>query len=84
MKQLLEKEFNARKLAHVFTILKAKLIDYYQTLEQTEVNFMDFLRDDTPEKKAQQMVEYLYNNCRKDFWQLYEVAYNELATRGEF
>ena len=76
----LEKEFSARRLAHLFTILSVKMTDYYRTLAQNEINFIW----DSPEKRAEDAVQDLYNRDYPRFLRLYEIAYQELAQRGEF
>lgn len=75
----LEDEFEQFKAIHKLAILKAKMIDYYETLEQGKINLPDFQRDDTPEIKANKDVMYLLLTDINKFNSLYEKAWNELA-----
>ena len=75
----LEDEFEQFKAVHKLAILKAKMIDYYETLEQGKINLPDFQRDDTPEIKANKDVMYLLLTDINKFNSLYEKAWNELA-----
>lgn len=78
---LLENEFEQFKALHKFSILKAMMKRYYETIQQGQVNLPDFMRDDTPEKLADKDIKALV--CRGDnlekFNSLYEKAYTELA-----
>ena len=78
----MEQAFTARKLAHIYAILKFKMMEYYATIEMGKVNLPDFLRDDTPEKKAEKEIDWLLHNDKKRFYELYEQAYVELRDRG--
>ena len=78
----LEQEFSTRKLAHIYAILKFKLMEYYDTLEMGKVNLPNFLREDSPEKKAEKDIDWLLKHDKKRFYELYEQAYQELAERG--
>ena len=80
----LESEFLQYKMLHMVSILKAKMIDYYRTLEQNKVLIPDFMRQDTPEKLADKEVKNLFYNDLNKFLSLYERAYQELAERAEF
>ena len=75
----LEDEFEQFKAVHKLSILKAKIIDYYKTLEQGAVNLPGFMRDDTPEKKADKDVKNLILTDINKFNSLYEKAWCELA-----
>jgi hypothetical protein len=75
----LEEEFSQFVAIHKLAILKAKIIDYYRTLEQTGINIPDFMRDDTPEKKADKDIKNLLLTDINKFNSLYEKAWGELA-----
>ena len=81
MSKTLEQEFEEFKAIHKFAILKAKMIDYYNTLEDGELNIPSFLRKDTPEKKADKDIRELL--CLGDggakFNSLYEMAWDSMA-----
>ena len=76
---LLENEFEQFKTLHKYAILKAKIMDYYETLQQGQINLPDFMRDDTPEKLADRDLKNLVLNDINKFNDLYEQAYIELA-----
>ena len=75
----LEREFEEFKALHKYAILKAKMMDYYNTIQQGEVNLPDFMRDDTPEKLADKELRNLVVNDINKFNSLYEKAYEEIA-----
>ena len=75
----LEDEFEQYKALHKYSILKAMVIDYFQTLEQGEVNIPDFQRDDSPEKKAEKELAKLAIADINRFNSLYEEAWCILA-----
>ena len=81
MQLTLEEEFEQYKAVHKYSVLKAKIMDYYTTLDQGQINLPDFLRDDTPEKLADRDLKELMS--LKDggvkFNRLYENAWNEIA-----
>ena len=81
MQLTLEEEFEQYKAVHKYSVLKAKIMDYYATLEQGQVNLPDFLRDDTPEKLANRDLKELMslNDGGVKFNSLYENAWNEIA-----
>lgn len=76
---LLEKEFEGAKALHKYSILKARIMNYYATLQQCDVNMPDFMRDDTPEKLADRDLKNLVLNDINKFNMLYELAYKEIA-----
>lgn len=76
---LLENEFDKFKALHKYAILKARIMNYYETLQQGEVNMPDFMRDDTPEKLADRDLKNLVLNDINKFNSLYELAYKEIA-----
>lgn len=76
---LLEAEFEEIKALHKYAILKARIINYYETSQQGEVNMPDFMRDDTPEKLADRDLKNLVLNDINKFNRLYELAYKEIA-----
>lgn len=83
MIETLEEEFSRHKIAHMVNVLCVKIEDYYRTLEEGQINFMDFLRNDSPRKLALRDIRELYHNNRKEFFALYERAYQELVAKGE-
>ena len=78
----LEEEFSARVFQHMFKVLKMKLVEYYETIEMGKLNLPNFLRNDSPEKKAEKQINLLYKNDKDRFLELYEQAYKDLAERG--
>ena len=84
MKMTLEREFMQYRMAHVFTILRAKMIMYYETVLANTVQLPSFYGGDTPEKCANRDIEELYNRDINQFYELYEKAYQELAENGKF
>ena len=76
---LLEKQFEEFKALHKYAILKAKIMNYYETMQQGQINLPDFMRDDTPEKLADKELRKLVINDINRFNELYEKAYAELA-----
>lgn len=78
---MLEQEFRQYAHSHKVVMLKAKILDYYQTLEQGQVNLPSFMRDDTPEIKTEKEIHRLLNlgDNLEQFNKLYELAYQELA-----
>lgn len=82
----LEREFEEFKALHKYSILKAKLTQYFSDLEANEVNIPDFLRiGQRPEDKADIALRHLLSvpGGFKEFNRLYEIAYQELAERYE-
>lgn len=74
-----EHEFEIEKARHKKAILKAKIQDYFETIQQGQINLPDFMRDDTPEKLADIEIRKLVVNDIDKFNSLYEKAYIELA-----
>ena len=81
---ILEREFNHYATTHMFVILKAIMVKYYEVILANTVQLPPFMGGDTPEKCAQKEVEELYNRDKNRFYDLYEEAYQELASKGEF
>ena len=75
----LEEEFEQYKAVHKLSILKAKILNYFITIEQNEVNLPDFMRDDTPEQKTDKILKNLIMTDINKFNSLYEKAWSELA-----
>ena len=48
----LENEFEQAKAQHKYSVLKAKMMAYYSTVDMCKINLPDFLREDNPEKMA--------------------------------
>lgn len=85
--ETLESEFEKYKAVHKYTVLKAKLIQYFSDLEDDQVNVPDFMRiGQRPEDKADAELRRLL--CTpggfREFNRLYEIAYEDLAQKGEF
>ena len=80
----LEREFSEFKILHMFAVLKAKMIMYYQVVLANTVQLPSFMGGDTPESLAQRDIEELYNRDINEFVEKYERAYQELAKYGEF
>ena len=80
-------EMSERFALHRYSVLKARIMKYYQDLEGTGcVNIPDFLRDDTPEKLADRELKRLVMNPNGlgEFNRLYELAYKDVAEKVEF
>ena len=87
MQKGLLNELSTRTALHKYSVLKAKIIKYYQDLEDTGcVNIPDFLRDDSPEKLADRELKRLIMNPNGlgEFNRLYEIAYKDVAEKVEF
>ena len=72
-------EFEQYKAQHKYSVLMAKMIDYYATIMENELQIPDFMDDDTPEKRAEKDIRNLYNRDKNEFNRLYEVAWAEIA-----
>lgn len=73
----LEQEFAYYVALSKVRVVKNKMVDYFRTLEQTEVNLSGAFYEN-PEKKADFAVRALILNDLPKFEYLYNVAYNEL------
>lgn len=78
----LEREFEEYKAVHKYSVLYAKIYQYYKDLERDKVLVPDFMRvGQRPEDLAQKALINLV--CRPDglkkFNELYEQAYQDLA-----
>lgn len=83
MKEMtLEQAFSLRKIAHIYAILKYKMMEYYETIEMGKLNLPNFVRNDSPEKKAERDIDWLLKNDKQKFYEMYELAYKDLAERG--
>lgn len=82
MQTTFETEFEQCKKKHMFNVLLFKMTEYYETIEMGKVNLPCFVRNDSPEKKAEKEVQWLIENDKKRFVELYELAYKDLAERG--
>lgn len=80
----LEREFMQYRIAHIFAILRVKMIRYYEVVLANSPQIPAFLGGDTPEKCADRDIENLYNQDINKFMELYEKAYQELAGENEF
>ena len=84
MNTTLEREFSEFKILHMFAVLKAKMIMYYEVILADTVQLPPWQGGDTPESLAQRDIEELYNRDINKFVEMYERAYQELAVNGEF
>ena len=84
MEMTLEREFSKYKVLHMFAVLKAKLIMYYEVVLANAVQLPSWMGGDTPEKCADREIENLYNTDINKFIKMYEKAYQELALQGDF
>lgn len=77
----LSKEFEEVKAVHKYVILKAKMTQYFADLEEGQVKLPDFMRDDSPEKKADKAIKdlLLLNDGGEKFNRLYEKAWESMA-----
>ena len=75
----LEQEFEEYKALHKYAILKTKIMDYYRTIRQGEVNIPDFMDDFAPARMADIQLRKLVLSDMDKFNSLYEQAYTELA-----
>lgn len=79
MSLTLEQEFEQFKAIHKYAILKAKIMNYYQNIQDGQVNIPNFMRSDSPEKLADRDLRNLILNDTSKFNYLYELAYQELS-----
>lgn len=84
MEMTLEKEFGEYKMLHMFAVLKAKMVMYHEVVLANSVQLPPFMGGETAEDLAQKDVEELFNRDINEFIEMYEKAYQELATQGEF
>lgn len=87
MQKGLLNELSTRTALHKYSVLKARIMKYYQDLQDTGcVNIPDFLRDDSPEKLADRELRRLVMNPDGlgEFNRLYELAYKDVAEKVEF
>ena len=81
----LHEEFEQYKALHKFSILKAMMMRYYETLEQGQVDIPEFCKDIDSKHRYEllAMRELKALICQGDnlerFNSLYEKAYTELA-----
>lgn len=76
-KEPLEREFTRYAFKHKYRILKNKLVDYYTTVEQDEVNLSGAYYK-SPEQRARQAILETIKTDVNKFHQMYEKAYEEL------
>lgn len=77
----LEQQFEQAKALHKYVILKAKLMDYYRTIEATTVTIPYFLNNSSPEELADRDLQYLLRNDKEKYHRLYEKAWYEIADK---
>lgn len=78
----LELEFEEYKAIHKYSILKARIIQYYRDIEANTVTVPDFQRrGQTPEDLADRDLRLMLASPEglKEFNRLYELAYQDLA-----
>lgn len=73
----LTNEFVQYKAQHKYSVLMAKMIDYYATIMQDEI----LLPFDTPEARAEEDVRKVFNKGKDEFDRLYELAWQEMAEK---
>ena len=71
----LGREFEEYKAQHKYSVLMAKMINYYETIMQDEI----LLPFDTPEKRAEESIKELYNRDKNEFNRIYEIAWQEIV-----
>lgn len=71
----LAQEFEQYKAQHKYSVLVAKMIDYYETIMNDEI----LLPFDTAEKRAEEAVSILYHTNKQKFNKCYEQAWSEIA-----
>lgn len=74
----LEREFSEFKILHMFAVLKAKLIMYYEVVLANTVQLPPWQGGDTPESLAQRDIEELYNRDINKFVEMYEKAWDKI------
>lgn len=80
----LEREFEFWKLNHMHDVLFVRMVQYYRDLQSTGVTLPEFMVESPDVLERREMNNILANNDRTYFYNLYEKAYQELATQGEF
>lgn len=78
LERTLEDEFEIYKNEHKKRILQAKMTIFYRDKNQTGVK-IPFFMTKTPEKRAEEDVEKLFNQSPFTFNELYERAWCEFA-----
>lgn len=75
---MIEKEFMQRELLHKYTVVKAKVLQYYEDLQNNGVTIPEFMSNEkTPEEKAH---DYVVDITLKGLLnQKYELAWQEIA-----
>lgn len=71
----LENEFEFYKALNKIKVVKRKIVDYYETLEQTEINLSGAYYE-SPEKKADYAIRQMILNDLPKFEHLYQVIEN--------
>ena len=81
MEITLEQEFEEFKAIHKYSVLKAKLMKYYEDLYNTGITIPSFLQNKTPEQSANEYISdlMLKSDDFKLFNAKYELAWNEIA-----
>lgn len=80
----LEKEFEFYKLSSMYDVLFVRMVQYYRDLQSTGITLPEFMVEAPDVLAKREMNNILANNDRTHFYNLYEKAYQELATQGEF
>jgi hypothetical protein len=74
----LDAEFKIYKDIHRMTILQAKLITYYRTVQESGIKIPFFMLE-SPEKRAEREVQELFDKDKETFNALYEKAWAQYA-----
>lgn len=74
----LEDEFKIYRDMHKISILQAKLIAYYRTIQESGIKIPFFMLE-SPEKRAEIEVQELFDKDKETFDSLYEKAWEQYA-----
>lgn len=74
----LENEFKIYRDMHKISILQAKLIAYYRTIQESGI-MIPFFMLESPEKRAEIEVQELFDKDKETFDSLYEKAWEQYA-----
>lgn len=77
----LAREFEQFKALHKYCVLKAKLMKDYIDLENQGIDIPYFLKQETPEQKADKEIAKMLMFNKEKFNSLYEDAWNNIAEK---
>lgn len=80
----LEKEFEFWKLQHMYDTLFIRITHHYRDLQNTGVTLPEFMQKKPEDLATNEMNNILVNADKEHFYNLYEKAYQELATIEDF